>query len=131
MQPSACPEKRRNQRRRTGHGVRRRQIVETTLELLTEHDKVTTGMVTQSIGIVQSGFYAHFASIEECLEEAAANARNRVREPVKEGINQLQNTDPADTALLSVFYEDLLSRSIEVAPFMLPIWYVATRVESV
>ena len=109
----------RLQKTRTPHGARRRQIVDTTIEILMEDGLVTTGGVTERIGIVQSGFYAHFPSIEACLEEAAANARNRIREPVRDGILRLQETEPGNIRLLTEFYEDLLARSIEVAPFIL------------
>ena len=113
------PQTGKRKRANRGRGHRRQQIVDTTLELLLDRDKVTTGMVTKKIGIVQSGFYAHFSSIEDCLEEAAANARNMIRKPVRDGIKQLQATDPADTDLLTVFYEDLLVRAIDVSPFIL------------
>lgn len=108
----------RKARAKAKHGTRRGHIVDVTLELLLENDVVTTGMVTERIGIVQSGFYAHFPSIEACLQEAAGNAQRNIREPVKQGIVLLQAHTPGDTQLLTRFYDDLLQRALELSTFV-------------
>ena len=81
-------------------------------------DTVTTGRLTREIGIVQSGFYAHFDSIEACLREIARTARDRLRAPIRDAIVTLRDTDPADIELLTGFYVDLLERVEAQSRFM-------------
>ncbi|MCS7057649.1 MAG: TetR/AcrR family transcriptional regulator, partial [Meiothermus sp.] len=55
-------------KRRDGQATRER-LIQATVEILSREGlgAVSTARVARDAGIVQSGFYAHFASLEECV----------------------------------------------------------------
>ena len=103
---------------RPGAGAARGRLIDAAVEMTIRGDAVTTGKLAREVGIVQSGFYAHFDSIEGCLQEIARTARDRLRAPIRDAIATLRDTDPADVELLTGFYVDLLERVAAQSRFM-------------
>ena len=99
-------------------GGARRRLIDAAVETMIRGDTVTTGKLAREIGIVQSGFYAHFDSIEACVQEVARTARDGLRAPIRDAIATLRETDPADAELLTGFYVDLLERVAAQSRFM-------------
>lgn len=68
------------------------KLLEVTLELLIEEGSagLSTARISKAAGIVQSGFYAHFASLEECVVQAAEQAGQRLRQPIVDGLTQVR-----------------------------------------
>lgn len=94
-------------KRRDGEATRER-ILAATIELLSDEGLagISTGKLSNRAGIVQSGFYAHFASVEECTLVAAERIGNRLRELV---VQRMREEDTVDPAALSGFMGRMLS----------------------
>lgn len=56
---------------------------------------VSTTRLTAEVGIVQSGFYSHFPSLDAVLAEAAAQVVADVRGPLRDWMRQLRRLDLA------------------------------------
>lgn len=61
-------------------GATRQQLLDAAVELLIDEGGggITTGRLTEQAGVVQSAFYNHFASVEECKQAALEEVRSRV-----------------------------------------------------
>jgi AcrR family transcriptional regulator len=81
----------RTRRPRSKPEKTREQLVQAAQELFRQGGAVavTTTSITQAIGLTQSGFYQHFSSVEECLQVAAEQCGERLRQFV---IDHLQKT---------------------------------------
>lgn len=76
---------------------------------------VTTTRLTADVGIVQSGFYAHFTSVDDCLAEACSRIVDEARAPLQSWMRELAATDPGDLAVLERHFERVLD-------LLLPRW---------
>ena len=54
---------------------------------------ISTTRLTREAGIVQSGFYNHFPSLDACLAEAATLVTGQVRGPVRESMHRLRREE--------------------------------------
>ncbi|MCS7058552.1 MAG: TetR/AcrR family transcriptional regulator, partial [Meiothermus sp.] len=70
---------------------------------------VSTARVARDAGIVQSGFYAHFASLEECVVVAAEHIGQRIRDSIREGLSLLREQGVGDFELVLSLYRRLLT----------------------
>jgi AcrR family transcriptional regulator len=70
------------------------------------------------VGIVQSGFYAHFKTIEACLHALVHEIDLNVRQPIAEQMAKLRLTDAGDPALLEEFYTQLFKLVEQNWPLM-------------
>jgi AcrR family transcriptional regulator len=77
-------------------------------DLLYEEGPVamSTVRIAQRAGIVQSGFYRHFPSVEECLRAKADQLGADLAWPALNGISSLYETDPTNAALLANVLEE-------------------------
>lgn len=66
---------------------------------------VTTARLAAAAGIVQSGFYAHFGSVEECMVAVAERIGERVLRPVEKGLATLRARGPSDPELIRAQYQ--------------------------
>ena len=87
-------------RRRKPRGTRdetREQLIQAAIDLLRREGvgAVTTVSVTNAIGLTQSGFYLHFSSVEQCLEAAAQQCTQQLRQYVADHLQATQQ-DTAD-----------------------------------
>ncbi|HZG89789.1 MAG TPA: TetR family transcriptional regulator [Pseudonocardia sp.] len=97
LDETARPARRRGDRRTT-----RQRLLTTAVRLLREEGEaaVSTTRLTQEVGIVQSGFYSHFPSVEACLAEAAAVVVAEVRNPVRQWMDELHHQESDEPALV-------------------------------
>ena len=51
---------------------------------------ISTSRLTREAGIVQSGFYNHFPTLDACLAQAATAAAEEIREPVRASLRRLR-----------------------------------------
>ena len=79
------------------------------LDLLHERGEsaVSTVSVTRASGVVQSLFYQHFASVEECLAEAAERVTNEIRQTVAANRRRMFETGPAAGEDLEQGYREM------------------------
>jgi AcrR family transcriptional regulator len=80
-------------RRRGDRRTTRHRLLATAVRLLREEGEtaVSTTRLTQEVGIVQSGFYSHFPSVDACLAEAAALVVAEIRDPVRQWMEELRH----------------------------------------
>jgi len=76
------------------------------MELLSQEGlaAVTTSRLSRAAGIVQSGFYAHFEGVEECVVLAAERIGEKILRPVEEGLAALREHGPDDPELIRAQY---------------------------
>lgn len=98
----------RRRKRRDGEATRER-ILAATIELLSEEGLggVSTGRLASKAGVVQSGFYAHFASLDECVLVAAERIGGRLRDLL---VQRMYEEDTVDPDSLARFLEELFAR---------------------
>nr|WP_136250991.1 TetR/AcrR family transcriptional regulator [Ningiella ruwaisensis] len=99
-------------KKRRKRGQTRPAIINAAIELLMKEgpEALTTIRLAKEVDIVQSGFYAHFKTIEECLRALVDEIDTKVREPLAQQMAQLRMTDAGDVELLEDFYEVLFDR---------------------
>lgn len=87
----------------------RERLIGAALELLHTwgESAVTTVSVTRAAGIVQSMFYRHFASVEECLATAAERITHEIRETVAANRHKMYETGPGAGEDLERGFRDL------------------------
>ncbi|MCS7194001.1 MAG: TetR/AcrR family transcriptional regulator [Meiothermus sp.] len=97
-------------KRRDGQATRER-LIQATVEILSREGlgAVSTARVARDAGIVQSGFYAHFASLEECVVVAAEHIGQRIRDSIREGLSLLREQGVGDFELVLSLYRRLLT----------------------
>jgi len=78
-------------------------------------EAVTTTRVTAEVGIVQSGLYAHFATVDECLAEACARLVDEARRPLQLWMRELDDTAPDDLEVLERHF-------LRVLDLLVPRW---------
>ena len=76
---------------------------------------VTTTRLTAEVGIVQSGFYAHFGTVDDCLAEACARLVDEARGPLQLWMRELDDTAPDDLAVLERHF-------LRVLDLLVPRW---------
>ncbi len=91
--PTRAKETTRARRPRSKPEQTRDQLVQAAMELFRQGGAtaVTTTSVTHAIGLAQSGFYQHFASVEECLQEAAEKCAEKFRKFVGDHLRVAQS----------------------------------------
>ncbi|MBT0585259.1 TetR/AcrR family transcriptional regulator [Alteromonas oceanisediminis] len=94
---------------RRKRGETRVEILRTVMRLLMQEgpDVISTTRLAKEVGIVQSGFYAHFKTIEECLHAVVHEIDVNVRTPLSNSMAQLRLTDASDVDLLEQFFDEL------------------------
>ncbi|MCX7740616.1 MAG: TetR/AcrR family transcriptional regulator, partial [Meiothermus sp.] len=87
------------------------RLIQATVEILSREGlgAVSTARVARDAGIVQSGFYAHFASLEECVVVAAEHIGQRIRDSIREGLSLLREQGVGDFELVLSLYRRLLT----------------------
>ncbi|MFC4701330.1 TetR/AcrR family transcriptional regulator [Glaciecola siphonariae] len=105
---------------RRKRGQTRPAILDAAVRLLMQEgpETLTTTRLAKEVGIVQSGFYAHFRTIDECLKAVVAEIDTNVRAPLADQMAQLRLTDAGDVELLDEFYHVLFDRVEENWPLM-------------
>ena len=98
----------KRKKRRDGE-ITRERIIAAAIEILSEEGlgAVATGRLAKKAGIVQSGFYAHFGSVEECILAAAERIGQRLRESL---VRKLAEEETVDPEALARFAADVLAR---------------------
>lgn len=87
---------------------------------------LSTTRLTREVGIVQSGFYNHFPSVDACLVAAAARVVEDIRGPVRAWMAELRETDVLPTAQTT----DLLTTHFgRVLAELVPRWPVFALLE--
>jgi AcrR family transcriptional regulator len=76
----------------------RRRLMDASVDLLFESGlgAVTTVQITKRAGIVQSGFYKHFASIDECVIERLEQFEKQIAVQLNDAIRSIHDADPFD-----------------------------------
>ena len=87
---------------------------------------VSTTRLTTDVGIVQSGFYSHFTSLEECLAEATSRVVDEIREPVRAWMDELRRDVPAAEELV---IERLTDHFVRVLDMLAPRWHFLQLLE--
>ena len=110
------PEASKRKKRRDGE-VTRERIIAAAIEILSEEGLggVATGRLTKKAGIVQSGFYAHFGSVEECILVAAERIGQRLRGLI---VLRMSEENTVEPGALAQFIEDMLARFEEEWTFV-------------
>lgn len=88
--------------RRGDRRTTRRRLLSSAVRLLREEGEaaVSTTRLTHEVGIVQSGFYSHFPSVDACLAEAAAVVVAEIRDPLRQWMDQLRHQESDAPALV-------------------------------
>jgi AcrR family transcriptional regulator len=91
-------------------GETRALLVEAAVRLLSEEgpSAVTTTRLAAEVGIVQSGFYAHFGSVDEVVAAACSRVVDQAREPIGQWMLELVDADPGDLTVLAAHYRRVL-----------------------
>lgn len=116
---SPAPAARRGDRRAT-----RERLLAAAVRLLQEEGEsaLSTTRLTREVGIVQSGFYNHFPSVDACLAEAAARVVEEVRGPVRAWMAELRESaalPPAQSAeLLRAHFRRVLAELVPRWPVL-------------
>lgn len=107
MSTNAKPQR----KRRDGQATRER-LIEATVEILSREGlgAVSTARVARDAGIVQSGFYAHFASLEDCVVVAAEHIGQRIQDSIREGLALLREEGVDDFELVLIQYRRILGQ---------------------
>ncbi|RDI94449.1 TetR/AcrR family transcriptional regulator [Meiothermus sp. QL-1] len=98
--------------RKRAHGqATRERLIEATIRLLKQKGlgAISTARVAREAGIVQSGFYAHFESLEACIAEAARRIGNRIRITLVHGLERIRHQGAGDYTLIKEQYQRLLA----------------------
>jgi len=77
---------------------------------------VTTTSVTGAIGLTQSGFYQHFSSVEECLQEAAQQCGQRFRQFVVDHLRVAQSDSQNPLEAHVLHYRAVLQLCLDERP---------------
>ncbi|MFN3392025.1 MAG: TetR/AcrR family transcriptional regulator [Meiothermus ruber] len=99
-------------RQKRPHGeATREKLIEATVRILSQEGlgAVSTARLAREVGIVQSGFYAHFDSLEACISVAAERIGERIRASLAEGLELLGSQGPGDYHLVKAQYHRLLT----------------------
>lgn len=98
-------------KRRDGQATRER-LIQATVEILSQEGlgAVSTARVARDAGIVQSGFYAHFASLEDCVVAAAEHIGQRIQGTIREGLSLLREKGVSDFDLILSQYRRILTQ---------------------
>lgn len=98
-------------KRRDGQATHER-LIQATVEILSREGlgAVTTARVARDAGIVQSGFYAHFTSLEDCVVVAAEHIGQRIRSTVTDGLSLLREQGAGDFELVMAQYRRILTQ---------------------
>ena len=73
----------------------RERITNAAIKVLREEgpSAISTIRLAREVGIVQSGFYRHFTSVDACLAEAAAQIVRQFRAPLRESMALLRSEE--------------------------------------
>ncbi|GIW35723.1 TetR/AcrR family transcriptional regulator [Meiothermus sp.] len=98
-------------KRRDGQATRER-LIQATVEILSREglEAISTARVAHDAGIVQSGFYAHFASLEDCVVAAAEHIGRRIQDSIREGLSLLREEGVNDFNLVLAQYHRILDQ---------------------
>lgn len=101
----------KSQRKRRDGQVTRERLIQATVEILSREGlgAVSTARVARDAGIVQSGFYAHFSSLEDCVVMAAEHIGQRIQSTVTEGLSLLREQGAGDFELVMAQYHRVLT----------------------
>jgi AcrR family transcriptional regulator len=93
----------------------RQRLMDATLDILYEEgaSALSTVRIAQRAGIVQSGFYRHFAGVEDCVRAKAQQLRTGLSAPALAGVLSFHEDDPTDQARLTKVLERLFDDAIE------------------
>jgi AcrR family transcriptional regulator len=96
-------------------GDTRQRLMDASLDLLFEEgpSALSTVRIAQRAGIVQSGFYKHFPSVDACVLGKAQQLRTGLAAPVLEGLRAFHEADPTDRAHLARVLEQLFDAALE------------------
>lgn len=102
----------RPQRKRRDGEATRERLIQATVEILSREGlgAVSTARVARDVGIVQSGFYAHFASLEDCVVAAAEHIGQRIQDTIREGLSLLREQGVGDFNLVMNQYRRILTQ---------------------
>jgi AcrR family transcriptional regulator len=106
----------------------RDQLLEAAVRLLQEGGvaALSTTRLTSEVGIVQSGFYSHFSSLEQCLAEATSRVVEEIRVPVRAWMKELRRSPPVAQELV---LERLTAHFGRVLDMLVPRWQFVRLVE--
>lgn len=101
----------KSQRKRRDGQATRERLIQATVEILSREGlgAVSTARVARNAGIVQSGFYAHFASLEDCVVVAAEHIGQRIQSTLIEGLSLLREQGAGDFELVMAQYHRVLT----------------------
>lgn len=101
-----------SQRKRRDGQATRERLIQATVKILSREGlgAVSTARVARDAGIVQSGFYAHFSSLEDCVVVAAEHIGQRIQGTVVEGLSLLREQGAQDFDLVLAQYNRILEQ---------------------
>lgn len=112
---SEAPPTKREPGRRGKRGETRQLLIRVTLDLLRQEGiaALTTGRIAKAAGIAQPGFYAHFKSLDDCIESALTEVADDMREKIsaarERAFNRFQSVeDVANVEAIRASYADTL-----------------------
>ena len=96
--------------RKRRDGRTRERIIQAAIEIMGQEglEAVSTTRLTRAAGVVQSGFYAHFASVEECLVVAAETIGDRIRVLLSNCLAELRQVGAIDPEKITEIYKRVL-----------------------
>jgi len=118
--PPSQPAAKRRRGRKPNSTISRSSIVAAAIELVREAgpEALTTGRIAKRMDIVQSGFYAHFASMDDCIAALEARIEAELRRPIAERMGELRRTNPSNADTLTGYYDGLFDLVDETGPLM-------------
>ena len=95
MNDEATVARRTTRGRPAGERDTRDALLRTAVRILEDEGDtaISTVRLTRETGIVQSGFYNHFPSLDACLTEAATLVAQQIRGPVRASLHRLRREE--------------------------------------
>ena len=96
--------------RREKRAATRERLIEATITLLRSEGigALNTVAITKAAGLAQSGFYQHFAGVDEAKRAAAELIAERIRNDVARQRRRVHTLDPNDLKLLQRYCQKML-----------------------
>lgn len=115
---TAKPPRRRG--RKPNSNINRSSILDAAIMLALENgpEALSTVRIARAMDIVQSGFYAHFKNMDDCISALALRIEASVRAPIAERMAALRQSNPSDAATLTPYYEGLFDLIEDTGPLM-------------
>lgn len=110
----------RRRGRKPNSTINRGSILDAAITLALENgpEALSTVRIARAMDIVQSGFYAHFKNMDDCITALALRIDVDVRAPIAARMAALRQSNPSDAVTLTTYYDGLFDLIEDTGPLM-------------